>query len=267
MRKVVPTDLPLGQLLLGFWVPGYSFRLDGTVLPAWLILGGWCLGLFTFLLLMTAPPMRFLAFQLEPAYLAFGLMIALHATSANYLVMRVWQLVEFARRVLAAVLVTAFLIFIVYFPAWGLVQRNLFKPVEAGGTRIVVNPRASAATIQRGDLVLYWIQYSYAGGVIMNQGYELQPVLGLPGDRIRFGGRVFWVNDERHPIRPEMPADGELMVPDKHWFIWPELQTGGHGGDLAAQRQAAYLKLALVAHGNLAGRAYQRWFFWKQTLP
>jgi len=233
-----------------------------------LILAGWFMAMFTFLLLMTAPPVRFLAFQMDPAYLAFGLMISLHATSANYLVMRVWQLVDFAHRMLAAVLVTAFLIFLVYFPPWELVQRYLFLPVNFGGTRVVVNPRANVTTIRRGDLVLYRIGESYSQGVMVREGFGLQPVLGLPGDRVRFDGRVFWVDGERHLSLPEMPVTGNVLVTEKHWFIWPELHTGGHGiGDLTAQRQSAYLDLALVSQENFVGRPFKRWFFWKQTLP
>ena len=263
-RSFLPASVSLGELLLGFWVPGFGYRINGTTAPAWCVLGAWFLGLLTFLFLLTAPPMRSAVFEIVPAYLAFGLMISLHATSAAHMVAVVWRMVEFSRRVLVGVLVTAFMILLVYFPAWELVQRRYCLPVDFNGTRLIVHPRVDVATIRRGDTVLYRIRASYSGGVAVGEGYGLQPVLGLPDDQIRFDKKFFWVNGERHLSRPDMPEEGGTVVPEKHWFIWPELNASGNRGEL---RQAALQSQALVKQENFAGRPYERWLFWKQSLP
>ena len=271
-RSFLPKNLSLGKLLLGFWIPGYGYCINGTAAPARWVLGAWFLGLFTFLALLTEPPIRSAAFEIAPAYLAFGLMISLHATSATHMVAMVWQMVEFSRRVLVGVLVTAFMILFVYFPAWELVQRRWFLPVDFNGTRLIVYPRADVATIRRGETVLYRIRGSYDSGVAVGEGYGLQPVLGLPDDQIRFDKKVFWVNGERQPSRPEMPTEGEVVVTARHWFIWTELHTTIYGNadrneNVLAQRQQAFLKLSLVAQEKFVGRPYERWLFWKQSLP
>jgi hypothetical protein len=264
--EYLPENLTLRRLLLGLAVPGYSYWLDGVRLPARLILGGWLLGLAVFLILQTAPAVRVLMFQFDPAYLAFGLIISLHSTSANYLIARAWKVSETRARILTAVLVTLILICGVYFPIWQLVQHYWFVPVEIAGTRLVIDPRASPLKVQRGDVVLYRIAGSYDNSVLVRAGLGLQRVLGVPGDHVRFQPKTFEVAGRRLPLLPEMPQSGELDVPEKHWFIWPTLNTGGHG-NLAGQRQAAYLQLALVDQADFAGRLYPRWFFWKQVMP
>ena len=268
VQEFLPANLTLRQLLLGMAVPGYSYRLDRLYLPAYLVLAGWVLGLLVFLLLQVAPPRQSLGFQMDPAYLALGLAISLHATGANYLVARAWHLAELRPRILTAILVTAILIFGVYFPLWGWVQHHWFMPVDIRGVRLVVNPSTSAGSVRRGQTVLYRITGSYAGGVLVQAGLGLQPVLGLPGDRVVFGEKIFEVAGVRQPRLPDMPASGELVVPEKHWFIWPVLDTGGHGaGEFAAQRQAMFLKLAVVDQAAFVGQAFERWLFWKQAIP
>jgi hypothetical protein len=135
-------------------------------------------------------------------------------------------------------------------------------------TRVLVNPRATPASVRRGDAVLYRIAASGAGGVRVQEGLGLQAVLGLPGDRVVFEEKTFEVAGARHFRLPDMPASGELVVPEKHWFIWPVLDTGGHGVEqIVTQRQAMFLRLAIVDQADFVGQAFERWFFLRQAIP
>ena len=49
------------------------------------------------------------------------------------------------------------------------------------------------------------------------------PVLAVPGDRVEFSTKAFSVNGVPQPLLPHMPAGGKLVVPENHWFIWPNL--------------------------------------------
>lgn len=265
-RKLVPDGIPLTRLLLGFWVPGYSYFLFGAAWVAWLIIGGWFLGLATYIMLLNAPPFVGGGFQIDPAYLAFGLMISLHATSASHLIVQIWHYEEFRERLLVGITVTGFMIFLVYFPAADFIHSRMFTVVSVGGSRVVVNPRVSAESVRRGDVVFYQIPAYNSGQLHVREGAGLGKVLGVQGDMIRFEGKYFYVNGIRQLSRSEMPQTGEVAVPKDHWFIWPEFNTMMHG-NLEGQRQEAFMHLAMVGRMQFEGRPYSWWLFGKQLLP
>lgn len=266
VRKILPTDLSLFQLLLGFWVPGYSYVLFGALWTAWLIVAGWGLGAVAFLVLLNAPPITGGGFQFDPAYLAFGLMISLHATSASHLIVQIWHYEEFRERLVVGVAVTAFMIFLIYFPAAEYIHSHVFMAVTVGDIRVVVNPRVSPENVRRGDWVLYHVQEYRSGLVYVREGYGMQKVLGVPGDKVIFDGKFFMVNGSKELSLEEMPTEGEVTVPENHWFIWPEFNTMAHG-NVAGQRHEAFLRLAMVNQREFAGRPYRWWLLGKQFLP
>jgi len=64
-----------------------------------------------------------------------------------------------------------------------------------------------------------------------------------------------------------MPDSGEFIVPEKHWFIWPDLDISGHGNVRPESIKNAILELASVDETQYYGKPFQRWFGRKQMIP
>lgn len=64
-----------------------------------------------------------------------------------------------------------------------------------------------------------------------------------------------------------MPVSGELVAPEKHWFIWPELAIYENGNVNDAAVSAMMLQLAVVSEKQLVDRPFERWFGRKQITP
>ena len=61
-----------------------------------------------------------------------------------------------------------------------------------------------------------------------------------------------------------MPETGELIVPEKHWFVWPDFAISGHGNVAEAALSAALLPMATVSEDQFAGKPFKRWFWRRQ---
>ncbi len=138
---------------------------------------------------------------------------------------------------------------------------------------MVVRRSLPAHPIQRGE----WLAYSLAelstgeaheyGAVWFHGGAGLGPVLAVAGDRVVFSAAGYSVNGMVYPSLPHMPAAGEWMVPEKHWFVWPNLAISGHGNVTEQQISSAFLALADVAPDQFLGQAFHRWLWRIQTFP
>jgi hypothetical protein len=64
-----------------------------------------------------------------------------------------------------------------------------------------------------------------------------------------------------------MPSDGEWVVPENHWLIWPNLDISGHGNVGEARISSAMMNLASVNEDQFLGKPLARWFWRKQILP
>jgi hypothetical protein len=63
-----------------------------------------------------------------------------------------------------------------------------------------------------------------------------------------------------------MPAEGEWVVPEKTWFIWPNLAISGHGATPESAVSAAMQRTALVSEPQLVGKPFKHWFGRRQWL-
>jgi hypothetical protein len=63
-----------------------------------------------------------------------------------------------------------------------------------------------------------------------------------------------------------MPIRGESVVPENHWFIWPELAIV-QGNVAAAPAEAAFLRMSDVDQTQFVGKPFRRWFWRRQLLP
>jgi hypothetical protein len=234
-------------------VPGLSFHLSGWRKLGQGILAGWLGALAVYVVCLGLPVANW----------AFMLLISAHTASVSQR-LQPW-LVQHRLHVQIGVGLALFLAvaLLVYAPARQGFERYVATPLPLPTGLLVVNPRVRPASIHRGDWLAYRIAGSYADGVSIRAGFGCGPVLAVPGDRVSFDDGVFRVNGAASPRRPHMPGEGEFVLPQKQWLVWPEIDVGGHGGTEATLVEAM-LSLARVNEKDLVGGPYKRWWFRKQ---
>ncbi len=262
-RLHMPLGMTAGGLAAGFFVPGLAVYLRGPRL--W---GQAVLAVCAALLLV------YVAWLGHPAAnLAFGLLVSVHVTGLVYYCNPLMAQESFRCRLGLTLLVLLALMLTVYWPTRNLVQRHWLTPLRMGAQVIVVRRTPPTHVIRRGEVVAYSLTETSAGeahngGAIWAQGGAgLGPVLAVAGDRVTFSTNGYSVNGLRHRSLANMPATGEWVVPEKHWFIWPNLAISGHGNVNQEALQSTLLRLADVAPEQYLGRPFDRWFGRKQTLP
>jgi hypothetical protein len=261
-RIHLPTGVTFRGLAGSFLVPGLGIYLRGPRL--------W--GKVAFV----ACGLLFSAFIIGLGHpfgnVAFGLMLSIHATGFVYYCSPLLTNMEFASRLLFTILVLVTLGGVVYAPMRSTIQGHWLMPLRINNRVFVVEKQASVHTVARGD----WIAYHLSGYVISVHGYRnavdhaglgFGPVLAMAGDRVEFLTNAFTVNGVAHPRRPHMPAAGNFIVPENHWFIWPDLAISGHGNVGEADISAAMLERADVPENQFVGKPFKRWFWRRQSLP
>ncbi|MGH8022821.1 MAG: hypothetical protein ACRED1_04530, partial [Limisphaerales bacterium] len=120
-----------------------------------------------------------------------------------------------------------------------------------------------------GDWVAYRInrfnEYGDDERLRIHSGTGFGPVLGVAGDRVQFCANGFRINGILKPSLPYMPSAGSFVVPEKHWFIWPNYRINGN--DRHANLGSVLFRLADVSVEQYAGKPFKRWFWRGQTLP
>jgi hypothetical protein len=130
---------------------------------------------------------------------------------------------------------------------------------------VVVRKYATPPAIKRNDLIAYSLPGNYDHGAYVAAGFGFGPVLAVAGDRVRFTKTTFEVNGVPQPRLANMPETGELTVPEKRWFIWPELAISGHGNAPAGTLTATLLQMATISEAQFAGKPFKRWFWRRQV--
>jgi hypothetical protein len=246
-------ELALRHVVLGVALPGYSFFILGRRLVAWPCLAGWLLAAVLFIAALGFPL----------GSLAYGVLISLHSASVVFLE-GVWLTEARFRSRLALAFLTLLAVWgLMYEPILSYAERHWLMPLDMGNHVLIVWRGVPLQSIHRGD----WLAYHIVGdrvwaedGVYLNSGIGVDPVLALPGDRVRFTRDAAFVNDKALPRAPHMPADGELVVPEKVWFIWPSLDISGHGRAAEPQVSAAMQRIAMVSQERIIGRPFPQWF-------
>jgi hypothetical protein len=203
---------------------------------------------------------------------AFGLLLSIHVTGFVYYCSPLLANGEFSSRLLLTLAGLVAIGGLVYAPLRNLIQDHWFLPLQVNGQVVVVQKQASPNVVRRGD----WIAYTLSGYVISVHGYrnrngasglEYGPVLAVGGDRVQFSTNAFTVNGIPHPLLPHMPDSGNFVVPENHWFIWPNFAINGHGNVGEASISAAMMESADVSENQFVGKPFQRWFWRRQSLP
>jgi hypothetical protein len=145
-------------------------------------------------------------------------------------------------------------------------------PLRVNDHVVVVQRNAPATSVGRGD----WVAYTFSGYYFSNHGGQgasshtslgLGLVLATAGDRVEFSTGKFTVNGVSRPLLPHMPDSGNLIVPENHWFIWPNLAITGNLNVGEASISSVMLQMASVPETQFVGKPFKRWFWREQILP
>jgi len=252
--------LPAGVSAAGFLasalVPGIGFYARGSRL--W---GRAAMGLGCVLMVIIGA-----WFGYPSASVAFGLLLSLHVCGLVYLLDPMFAGTRLRLRVFFSMALLAALACLLYLPARQLVQDHWLLPLRLNGQVIIVNRHIQLAALQRGDRIAYSFDGYTEHGLIVQGGYGFGPVLALPGDQLRFSKETFEVNDVPQPRLSLMPETGEMVVPQKHWFVWPQLGISGHG-QMPNTLVAALVQLGTLSEKQCLGKACRRWLWRNQGSP
>jgi hypothetical protein len=202
-----------------------------------------------------------------PANMAFGLLLAIHATGLNYLAEPWLREIRFRNRVMVSMLLLIGLAGVLYMPARAFLENHFFTPWQMNNRVLVIQKFETPPALKRGD----WIAYNIAGGgdhgAWVADGSGLGPILAVAGDHVRFTPSAFEVNGTPQARLGHMPEAGEFVVPQKCWFLWPEFTIGGHGNVAEGTLSSLMLRMGTISEGQFVGKPFKRWFWHHQFSP
>jgi hypothetical protein len=258
----LPDGVTPFQFLVSLIVPGFSFMVRGRRMMGWSLLA-------TYVLLGLAL-IATLGFPL--ATLAFGLVISAHAISIFYLELQWLRDSAFGVKVLCALLTLFVVGSGVYWPAMHYVGQHWCMPLRMRDRVVIVQRGELKDSARRGDWVVYSLAGSasgnaHGGGAVrVESGFGYGPVLATAGDRVEFSTNSFSINGVTRPLLPYMPTAGEVVVPEKHWFVWPELDISVNRNVGDAAISDVMLKLAVVPESRFIGQPFKHWFGRRQPF-
>jgi hypothetical protein len=251
----LPRGISLGQFVLGLLVPGWGYYVSGQRFWGKCALAAWGVLLLVFIVDLGG----------AGANIAAGLMLSIHVSAVMHLLQPMFEGSHLGTRLLWSVLVMFAVASLLYLPARSLIQGHALTPMRVNGRVVVVQKLGAASSVRAGDLIAYTSPEYSAPGVIVHAGAGIGEVLAVGGDHVRFAGHAFEVNGVARPALPQMPQEGEIVVAQKHWFVWPDLAIhGGHGA--VPQLSGLLLDMAIVGDDRYLGKPLKRWFWRKQTL-
>jgi len=250
-RIHLPDGISLGAFVVGLLAPGLAFYVRGEILIGRAVLIG-CAFLAIFFLIWLGYPL---------ANVTFGLILSAHVSSILFLC-RPWLIeTRFRVQIAFGLAVLALVGGGVYTPMRNLIQERYLMPLRVHGHVVVVQTFSSPQSVKRGDWIAYSLPNVGLTGIRLVEGLGLRPVLAVAGDRVQFKPGAIEVNGVSQELLPQMPSAGELIVQEKQWFIWPELDISGRG-DAAS----AMFHLATVPETQFIGKPFKRWFWRRQVL-
>lgn len=198
------------------------------------------------------------------ANIAFGLLLAIHATGLNYLAEPWLREVRFRFRVLLSMLILLALGGVLYMPARAFLENRLFAPLQIRDRVLVIQKFEVAPPLKRGDWIAYTITGGGDHGAYVQGGLGLGPILALAGDRVRMTPSALEVNGLARQRLPHMPEAVEFTVAQNHWFVWPEFGIAGHGNVAEGTLSSLMLQMATISESDFVGKPYKRWFWHRQ---
>ncbi|MFO1511731.1 MAG: hypothetical protein U1F83_02270 [Verrucomicrobiota bacterium] len=262
-RLHLPEGISAAAFIVSLFVPGLAFIVRKQRLIGQVILLGYGVFALVFVVWLGYPI----------ANVAFGLMLSAHLTSVTFLLHPWLATARFGFRIVTGLILLLVIGGGLYAPLRNELQTKCLLPLRIKGNVVVVQTFSSARSIRRADWIIYEVEslnvgnaHREGGAVLAQAGFGWGPVLGMPGDRILFTSHSFELNGVARPRLPHMPAAGEFVVPEKHWFIWPELAISNPANASEAAISATMLRLATVSEAQFVGKPFKRWFWRRQHL-
>ena len=259
-----PIAVGLGQVILSLLLPGFSLFVNRRKIVGAVFVAIYLVSLVCFVV--------WLGFPIGSA--GYGLMISVHASSIVFLEScTLRNKYEFGIRLSLAAATLLMVWLLVYHPAVKFAETKWCMPILVQGRVMVMKPARFSSSVERGDRLLYSIggneNYPGHGGgrIWVQTGFGWGPVLAVAGDSIRFLTNAFYINGASQPRLPHMPTTGEILVPEKHWFIWPDLDISGHGNVGEEVISSTMLQLAIVSENQFVGKPFKRWLWRRQITP
>src|ERR1051325_658606 len=257
-RVHLPTGISPLQFLLSLFVPGTGFAVRGRRMWGAAVLGIYMLAGLLFLAALGRPL----------ASVGFGLLLSAHAIGVFYVELLWLRNTSPPSQVITALATLAGVWVVIYLPLMTLAEKRWFKPLRGGDQVMIVSPRVNPASLQRGQWAAIAVREVNQTGLSVSSGVAWGPVVGLGGDRVQFGEKTFRVNGgEPRPLAPNMPTAGEVIVPENHWFVWPNLVISAHGIGATANGMGALMRAAMVSPDQFVGVPFTRWCGRRQVLP
>jgi hypothetical protein len=257
LRQIPPCrDLSTTQFLAACLVPGYILRFYQYRRAAKAVTVGFFAALLLFIL----------AYGYLAANLAFGLMISAHATSLALLLQRWFQPGQIRGRVMLSILSLLTVVAFIYLPLRAGMF-GLFVPLDTGHGVVIFRHGPPPASVLRGQTIAFELNESdLNSAIVMLDGYGIEPVLALAGDRVEFSRDGFAINGILQPAMTNMPTRGEIVVPENYFFVWPRFAINAHNQSAEAV-SARVLKTSMIARDQILGPPCQRWFGMRQPVP
>jgi hypothetical protein len=249
----LPAGVSIAEALVSALVPGVGFYVCSPR-----IWGKVALGLCFLLVFLIVG-----WFGFPIASIAFGLLLSVHTCGLAFLFSPIMQGSRMRSRILLGLAILVALAGLLYLPARNLVQDHWYFPIRING-RVIIVQRQSAVALRRGEAVAYSFDGFAQHGLIVHGGLGFGPLLALPGDYVLFTRDHFEVNGVSQPLRALMPTVGDCVIPEKHWFVWPELAISGHGYALDSSLSSTVLALGTISERQVIGQPLRRWLWRRQ---
>ena len=252
-RIQFPGGVSFTEFLLSLLITGFSLAVDGRWILGACFLAVWCASMLV----------TFAALGYPAASVTAVFAVVAHGLSVFYVHrsrMREWGFGMKLGVAFLFVLATG----IAYVAAGNYCGHHWIMPLRFNKQVVVIDTRKGARFFESGD----WMAYSVKGaelahGIYVWDGFGLGRVLAVGGEHVTFEKGTFRVNGVPHPALPYMPASGELVVEENHWFIWPDLAIRRNNGpDSVAS--GVMLQMSVVSQKQVVGKPFKRWFWRRQ---
>ena len=238
------------RVLLSFLVPGFSFVATGRSHLGWIITSAWATSAIVFVVFLGH----------TAANIIFGLMIGAHAISILWL-LRLWvDSPPLWLKLAMAGASVAFLGGFLYWPSLQYAEENWFMPLNTRAGITVVQRRAAPEGVRVGDVIAFRIDHKRIDGIYIRDGFDVGMVLAAPGAKVEFLPDRFLIDGQPYTKKPHMPGKGSLVVPQNHWFLWPDIDIQLNGVATEATATDTLMSIATVPQYDYIGRPYRRWF-------
>jgi hypothetical protein len=257
------------DLLLSALVPSYGYARFGQRPVGRLFLIAWCVcAVVTVVFIQNAWITGW----------TVGGMASCHSSGLAFLVLRhlehdTGSQPPLLHRIAVPLALWALYAMLIYWPAYDLFRNNVAMPlrITSHNRPVLINPRTNAEDIRRGDLIAFnspdiFLRRNGQVPVVAKAGPMTGKVLGVAGDRIQFEKDSVLVNGHKIARSELMPLEGSFVVESGQWWVWPDVFTrinNGQGMDVASVSEA-FSRISHVERSDFLGRAYGRWFFFRQ---